>query len=156
MVNFSGWQCPSLPTNFNRKIASRQFCFFCCQKKKGPSGQDKIESFKPKRKRVFFVAFLYRLVSSPAENFFPLRWLAPAGRRKALFSFLTKRSKTELFRELMNAYKNINNWWITQGLELMLDTIVKPLFRQHKHPMENRDRTRCLGWWWVESLWGKI
>jgi len=70
MVNFSGWQCPSLPTNFNRKIASRQFCFFCCQKKKGPSGQDKIESFKPKRKRVFFVAFIYRLVSSLAVNFF--------------------------------------------------------------------------------------
>ena len=32
-----------------------------------------------------------------------------------------------------------------QGLELMLDKSVKALFRQHKHPMKNRERTRCLG-----------
>ncbi|MDY0907788.1 hypothetical protein, partial [Pedobacter sp. CFBP9032] len=81
---------------------SRQFCFFCCQKKKGPSGQDTIKSFNPKRKRYFFVAFIYRLLSSLAVNFFPLRWLVSAGRRRALFFFLTKRSKT-------------------QGLDLMLD-----------------------------------
>jgi len=32
-----------------------------------------------------------------------------------------------------------------QGLELMLDKTVKALFRQHKHPMKNRERMRCLG-----------
>jgi len=32
-----------------------------------------------------------------------------------------------------------------QGWELMLDKIVKALFRQHKHPMKNRERMRCLG-----------
>ena len=35
----------------------------------------------------------------------------------------------------------------------MSDKIVKALFRQHKHPMKNRERTRCLGQWWFERLW---
>ncbi|WP_205903362.1 hypothetical protein, partial [Pseudomonas viridiflava] len=38
--------CPNQTTNFNTKILSRQFCFFCCQKKKGLSGQDKMDTFK--------------------------------------------------------------------------------------------------------------
>jgi len=37
--------------------------------------------------------------------------------------------------------KEANN----QGLELMLDKSVQALFRQRKHPMKNRERTRCLG-----------
>jgi len=57
----------------------------------------------------------------------PLRWLASAGRRRAFYLFLDKK-----------VAKN-------QGLELMLDKIVKALFRQHTHPMKDRERTRCLG-----------
>ena len=43
-----------------------------------------------------------------------------------------------------------------QGLELMSDKIVKALFRQHKHPMKNRERTGCLGLCWFERLWLKL
>jgi len=46
-------------------------------------------------------------VSSPAENFFPLRGHASAGRRRAIFFILDN--------------KEANN----QGLELMSDKIVK-------------------------------
>ena len=137
MVNFLGWHYSSLSTDLNKKIASRQFCLFCCQKKKGTSGQDTIKSFNPKRKRHFFVAFIYRLVSSLAVNFFLLRSLVSASRRRALFFFLAKRSKT-------------------QGLDLMSDKLVKALFRQHKHPMKDRERTRCLGLWGNLNVSAKI
>ncbi|WP_205896847.1 hypothetical protein, partial [Pseudomonas viridiflava] len=76
--------------------------------------------------------FIYWLVSSLAGNLFPLRSLASASRRRALFFFLAKRSKT-------------------QGLDLMSDKFVKALFRQHKHPMKDRERTRCLGLWGMED-----
>jgi len=33
----------------------------------------------------------------------------------------------------------------------MLDKIVKALFRQHKHPMKNRERTRRLGSWGMKD-----
>ena len=33
-----------------------------------------------------------------------------------------------------------------------VDKIVKALFRQHKHPMKNRERTRYLGFEVFESL----
>jgi len=67
------------------------------------------------------------------QNGFPLRWLASASRRRAIFFILDN--------------KEANN----QGLELMLDKSVKALFRQHKHPMKNRERTRCLGSWGMKG-----
>jgi len=60
------------------------------------------------------------------RHFFPLRWLTSAGRRRAIFFFLTKRSKS-------------------QGLELLSDKFVKALFRQHKHPMKDRAKRVALG-----------
>jgi|GEM_PF-2285491 len=44
----------SLSTNFNKKIASRQFCFFCSQKKKATaaSGINKILFYRLLRKHV--------------------------------------------------------------------------------------------------------
>jgi hypothetical protein len=60
------------------------------------------------------------------RHFFPLRWIASAGRQRACFFFLTKRSKS-------------------QGLELLSDKIVKALFRQHKHPMKDRAKRAALG-----------
>jgi len=65
-------------------------------------------------------------VSPPAENFFPLRWLASAGRRRAFLFSLMKRDKN-------------------QGLELMSDKIFKALERQHKHPMKDRAKCAALG-----------
>jgi hypothetical protein len=64
-----------------------------------------------------------------------LRWLASAGRRRAIFFILDN--------------KEANN----QGLEMRSDKIVKALFRQHKHPMKDRERMRCLGLWGYED-WG--
>jgi len=60
------------------------------------------------------------------RHFFPLCWIASAGRRRAIFFFLTKRSKS-------------------QGLELMSDKIVKALFRQHKRPIKDRAKRAALG-----------
>jgi hypothetical protein len=76
-------------------------------------------------------------MSSPAENFFSLRGLASAGRRRAIFFFLIKRSKN-------------------QGLELMSDKIVKAFRAAAQAPDEGSGKTRCLGLWWVERLWSKL
>ena len=115
-----------------KKLRAGSFVSFAVKRKKARLARTNRIFFNTKRKRHFFIAFIYRLVSSPAESFFPLRSLASASRRRALFFFLTKRSKS-------------------QGLELMSDKFVKALFRQHKHPMKDRERTRCLGLWGMKD-----
>jgi len=76
-------------------------------------------------------------VSAPAENFFPLRWLASASRRRAFFFFLAKRSKT-------------------QGLELMSDKFVKAFGAAAQAPDEESGENALP---WVvgyERLWSKL
>jgi len=42
------------------------------------------------------IDFVYRLVSAPAENFFPLRGLASAGRRRAFTFLLDQKSNKKI------------------------------------------------------------
>ena len=65
-------------------------------------------------------------MSPPAENFFPLRWLASAGRRRAFLFSLMKRDKN-------------------QGLELMSDKIVKAFRAAAQAPDEGSGNMRCVG-----------
>jgi hypothetical protein len=68
---------------------------------------------------------------------FPLRWLASAGRRRAFFFFLTKRSKS-------------------QGLELMSGKIVKAFRAAAQAPDEGSGEDALP---WVvryERLWSQL
>ena len=63
-----------------KKMRAGSFVSFAVKRKKARPARTKQNSFNPKRKRLFFVAFIYRLLSSPAENLFLLRSLASASR----------------------------------------------------------------------------